>query len=144
MVAYLAIVTDISCKISLHEFLDIPAAASNHLYSLSLEHILGALPHVACKHNLHSHLPQYRSNTALASATFRRSHLAHASNLVINNIENSIICAMAEMVIHTSVSCRYSYLHLYLKLAQSLNRNRKYMRKDTDFCYFCKTKKSFI
>ena len=111
MVADFAIVTNFPIKISLDKFLNITTASTQNLDTLSLKHILCTLPHIACKHNLYPHHLEYRSDSALASAAFRRSHLAHAGNLIVNDIENSIICAMAEMIIHATVSCRNSYLH---------------------------------
>ena len=103
VVADLAIVTDFTFKIGLDQFLDISAASSQHLDTLSLKHILGSLPHIACQHHLHTHLSEYRCNSALASATFRRCHLAYTDNLIVNDIENCIICTMAEMVINTAI-----------------------------------------
>ena len=94
VVADLAIVTDFTFKIGLYKFLDISAASSQHLDTLSLKHILGSLPHIACQHHLYTHLSEYRCNSALASATFRGSHLAYANNLIVNDIENCIICTI--------------------------------------------------
>lgn len=111
MVADFAIVTNFPIKISLHKFLNITTASTQNLDTLSLKHILCSLPHIACKHDLYPHHLEYRSYSALASTAFRRSHLAHAGNLIVNDIKNSIICAMAEMIIHASVSCWNSYLH---------------------------------
>ena len=108
----LAVVLDISGKISCHKFLDISAAASDYLDPLSLKHILGTLTHISCQHHYHSHLLQHRGDSALAATSFRRCHPADSSNLAVDHIKNCIICAMSEVVIHASVSCWYCYLHL--------------------------------
>jgi hypothetical protein len=71
VVTCLTIILDISCKESCYQFFNITAAATNHLYSLSFEDILCALAHIASQHDRYAHLSKYRSDAALASASFR-------------------------------------------------------------------------
>ena len=111
VVAHLTVIFYISCKVCSNEFLHVTAAATDHLNPLSLKDIPGTLAHIASKHNRNAHLSQNRSDSALASAALRRSHLADISHLSVNYIEYRIVCAMTEVVIHTSISCWYSYLH---------------------------------
>ena len=111
VVAGLTIVFYITCKVGRNKLLYISRAAADNLDSLRLEYILRTLSHIAGKHHDYSHLPQNRRYSTLASASFRRCHLAHIHNLAINHLKYRIICAMTEMIIHASISCRYCYLH---------------------------------
>ena len=113
VVARLAVVLDISSEVCCHKLFDISAAAADDLDALCLKNILGSLAHVSGQHDSHSHLAEHRSDSALASASFRRSHLADSDNLTVNDVKYCIVCAMTEVVIHASVSCRYCYLHVY-------------------------------
>lgn len=112
VVAGLAIILYISGEVGGNQFCDISAATSYHLNPLSLKHVLGSLTHIAGQHHHNSHLPEHRSDAALAAASFRRSHLADSNDFAVNNIKNRIIGTMTEMVIHSPVSCRYRYLHI--------------------------------
>ena len=76
MVTRLTIVGYVSGKIFLYQFIHIATTSPDNLNTLSLKHILRTLPHIACKHYCHTHLLEYRRNTALAAAALRRSHLA--------------------------------------------------------------------
>ena len=78
VIACLTIILDISGKVGCNQFFNITTAPTNHLNPLSLQYILGTLPHIAGQHYSHPHLSQNRSDTALASASFRRRHLAHS------------------------------------------------------------------
>ena len=111
VIACFTIILDIACKVCRDQFFNITAAATDDLYSLSFKHILGALAHVACKHDHHPHLSKHRGNSAFTSASFRGSHLADICHLSVNDIKDCIVGAMTEMIIHASVSCWYRYLH---------------------------------
>ena len=119
VITCLTIILDISCKVCCDEFFHVTAATTDNLYSLGFKDILGSLAHVAGKHNDDTHLAENWSYSALAPAALWRSHLADVCHLAINDIEYRIVCAMTEVVIHTSVSCWYRYLHLLIALAQS-------------------------
>ena len=129
VIANLTIVTHITCKIGCYKSFHIPAAATYDLDSLGFKDILCPLSHIAGKHDLHTPLFQDGGYTALASASFRRCHFTHTGYLIVYYIENRIICAVAEMIVHASVSCWYCYLHIV--------KNIVCYCKDTDFCYFC-------
>ena len=116
VVARLAIVLYVSCEVGCHKLFDVAAAAAYHFDPLGFQNILRSLAHISCQHHCHSHLAKDRSYSALASATFRRSHLAHSCNLTVDYIKNRIIRAMAEMIIHASVSCWYCYLHNLIQI----------------------------
>lgn len=111
MIACLTIILDIACKVCSNKFIHNTSAATDNLYPLGFKHILCTLPHVAGQHNCHAHLSQNGSDTALASASFRRSHLADICHLSVNDIKYRIVCAITEVVIYASVSCWYCYLH---------------------------------
>ena len=112
VIACLTIILDIACKVCRDQFFNITAATTYNLDSLGFKHILGALAHVACKHDHHAHLSKHRGNSAFTSASFWGSHFADICHLSVNDIKYSIISAMTEVVIHTSISCWYRYLHI--------------------------------
>lgn len=114
MIADLTIITDVAGQIGLDQFPDITAASAYDLDPLRFKHILGTLPHVSGKHHGHTHLPEYWSDSALASAALRRGKLANSTYLSVDYIKYRIICTMAEMVIYTSIPCRYCYLHIQI------------------------------
>ena len=68
---------------------------------------------VSGQHDRYAHLSKYRSNAALASASFRRSHLADSCHLSVNDIKYCIVSAMTEVVIHTSICSCFNY-QLYI------------------------------
>ena len=111
MVTDLAIVLDVSCQVRSDEFFDVAAAAADYLDPLCFKNIFGTLAHIAGEHDCNAHLSQDRRYSALASASLRRGHPAYIGNLSVDDIENRIIRTMAEVVIHASISCWYSYLH---------------------------------
>ena len=114
VITRLTVILDISCQVCGDEFLNITAAATDDLYSLCFKDILRSLAHIAGKHDHHSHLSEHWSYSTLAATAFRRSHLADICDLSIDHIKYRIICAMTEVIIHTSIPCRYSYLHIFL------------------------------
>ena len=112
MVARLAIVPYISCKVRCNEFCHITATATDHLNSLSLKDILRSLSHISGKHHGNPHLPEDRSDTALAATAFRRGKPGFTGHLTVNDIENSIICAVSEMIVHSVFTRWNSNLHM--------------------------------
>ena len=103
MVANLSVVLDLSGKICLHQFLYITGAASYYFYTLSLEDVTGPLPHVSGQHDAYANLSEDRSDSALASAAFRRGKPAASCHLAVDHIKNRIVCAMTEMVVDASL-----------------------------------------
>ena len=121
MITCLTVILYLTCKICINKFLYITATSADYLNSLRFKHILGPLTHIAGQHDLYSHLSEHWSDSAFASATFRRSHPADICHISVNDIEYCIVCAMSEVIIHSSISCRYSYLHNPNKKKYSTN-----------------------
>ena len=71
MITDFSVILYISGQIGCHKFLYITAASSDDLDALGFQNILRPLSHISGKHHSNSHLPEDRSDTALASATFR-------------------------------------------------------------------------
>ncbi len=71
MSARLTIVMQLSGKVSLRKFPNITAASAQNLNPLRLKHIFRSLPHISGKHDLYTHLPEHRRDSALASASLR-------------------------------------------------------------------------
>ena len=107
----LTIILNTTGKVSSNEFVHITTAASNHLNTLSFKHILGTLTHISSQHDHNSHLPEHRSDTALAAASIRRSHLADSHDFTVDHIKNRIIGTMTKMVIQSPISSWYCYPH---------------------------------
>ena len=87
VVARLAVVSDISGEIGGYQFLHVSATSSYDLDPLCIEDVQCSLSHIAGKHHRHSHLTENRSDPALASASFRRSHLAYIDHFTFNDIK---------------------------------------------------------
>ena len=71
VITRLAIIHNVSFKVSSDQFLYITTAATNNLYSLSLKHILSTLAHITGQHDRYAHLSKYGSNAALTSTALR-------------------------------------------------------------------------
>ncbi len=106
-------------KIVLDKHPDIAAATANNLYVMRGKLVLGTLAHVAREHHHNTQLLQIGSNTRLAAATLRRGQVKTPHNDIVFNRKNSIMVAMAKMVIHTTVPCRNSYSHNRLRLIKN-------------------------
>ena len=119
MSARLTVVMQLSGKVSLRKLPNITAASAQHLNPLRLKHILSSLSHISGKHDLYTHLPKHRRNSALAPASLRRSQLVLRNNIPVNNGKNSIISTMSKMVINPSISRRYSNFHHIILLFKS-------------------------
>ena len=71
VITHLTVILYISCEVGSYQFFNIAAAAAYNLNSLSFKDILCTLAHVAGKHDNDTHLAENRSDSALASASFR-------------------------------------------------------------------------
>ena len=111
VVALFTRVEDKAEQIGLHKGFDTARAAANDSNIVFLQHILRALAHISCEHNLHAHILQYGGDTRLATAPLGRGQGFAGYNLAILDGENRIVVAMAEVVINTTVACGNSNLH---------------------------------
>ena len=108
LVAAYARVVQGAVEIGLYDILHHAAASAHHLYLVTAQHIDGSVAHVACQHNLNTHVVQFGCYVALAAAAHGRVHPLKTDGLAVC-IESAdgIELAVSEVVVYGAVfSCR--------------------------------------
>ena len=105
-------------QVGLDEGVDIASAATDYPNTSRREFILRTLAHIARQHNLNTHLGQHRGYITLTTTALGRRQLLGSNNLFILNSINRIVVAVAKVVIHAPIACRYRNFHsqLYLQV----------------------------
>ena len=92
--------------------LDIPGTTSYYFYVVGSKDIQGSLSHIPRQHHVDPHLLQFSCYVRLASASLgRRNNLVTQDLIVLPYCQDSVILAVAEVVIDLIFSCRNCNFH---------------------------------
>lgn len=100
-----------SVQIVSHNEVHIATAAAHHLYVVALQNIQGTFAHAAGQHHFNAKLPEHIDDSRLASASLGRGQRIFHGNFAVFHRIDGIMVAMAKMIVHLIVSCRYCYFH---------------------------------
>jgi hypothetical protein len=105
-------IEDKARKVAPHDSFDVAHTSSYNFDTTTLQLTQSAIAHTTREHHLDPQLLKVISNTRLTTTPLRRGQLLARNNLFIFNIEDRIMIAMTEVVIHTTVTCWNSYFHI--------------------------------
>ena len=111
VVAALARVHDEAEQVALDYRLNVTLTATYNLDIVALELVLCTLAHVACEHYFDAHLLHYRGDVGLTSAAFGRVEARGGNDVLIFDVEDGIVGAVAEVIVDVAITRRNSYLH---------------------------------
>ena len=104
-------VEDEAHKVCLDEYLNIARTPPHNADTRSREFVQSTLAHIACQHNIYSHIVERCGNVALAATSlWRRERFGGCNGFIFNGVD-SVVVAMTKVVINPTISCRNSNLH---------------------------------
>ncbi len=106
-------VFDLTCQPFGDYVVDIAGTAAYYLDFVGTEDVDRALAHVTGEHDFYAHLGKDRGDVGLATATFGRSHVLFADNVVVAvQSDDGVMVAMSEMVVDLAVTGRKCNFHI--------------------------------
>ena len=93
---------------------DVARAATHDTNTVGFQLVFGTLAHISGQHHLDTHLLQIGSDARLTTAPLGRRQLLTGHNAVILDGKNRIVVTMTEVVIDTTITCRYSNFHRFI------------------------------
>ena len=112
VVATLARVHNKAEEVALNHGIYITLAATDNLDVVALKFVLCALTHISCEHNLYAHLLHNSGYIRLTTATLWGVEARGRDNLLILDLEDSVVGTMTEVVVYMPIACRYCNLHI--------------------------------
>ena len=109
--AALARVEDKATEVTLDHSLDVALAAADDTDVMALELGASTLAHIAGEHQRDAHRLHHRGDVRLTAAALWRVKTLSANDFAILNIEDGIVCAVSEVVIHLTLARWYSKTH---------------------------------
>lgn len=104
MVAGDLVVDKIACKICSQYIFDWAAAATDDLDAVGVEHILGAVAHVAGEEHAHAHARHGWSDVRFAATALWGWQIFGSGHLTVFNGGDGVVVTMSKMVVDAAVS----------------------------------------
>ena len=104
MVASDLVVNEIAGKICGQYVFDWAAAAADDLDAVGVEHILGAVAHVAGEKHTHTHACHGWSNVGFAATALWGWQIFGSGHLTVFNGRDGVMVTMSKMVVDAAVS----------------------------------------